>query len=186
MKIEKGNILYFHYRTWHKDRNPLALVLFADDKLVHAINLNALTPVLTDELIAVIAQIVGRIIDGRDTYALYHNLFKRKLPGVLKYAYRTYKPQFIQSKVFVSKGFEPGILYQLRGRYTPEKVERTKERIKKEISTVGNKEPDELLKTPPKAHQFKSIEDYIERLKEIAKPKNIDFRKYTGLMKRKK
>jgi len=186
MKLEKGNIVFFHYRMWHKDRNPLALILFANDKIVHAINLNALTSSLTDELIAIIAQIVGRIMDGRDTYKLYHDIFKHKLPDVLKYAYRTYKPQFIQSKVFVSKGFEPGILYQLRGRYTPEKIKRTEERLRKEISTVGSKEPVELLKSPPKAHQFKNIEDYIDRLKEISKPKGIDFKKYTGLMRRKK
>jgi hypothetical protein len=184
MKIEKGNILFFHYRKYHKDRNPLAVVLYADDKLVHCINLHALTPSLTDELIELIAKIVGRIIDGRDTYTLYHNLFKRKLPYVLKYAYRTYKPEFIQSAVFVSKGFETNILYQLRGKYTPEKVKRTQDRIKKEISVTVNKEPDELLKAPPREHRFKSIEDYIEQIKKIAPPK-IDIRKYTGIRRKK-
>jgi hypothetical protein len=196
MKLEKGNIVYFRYNNYHKDKNPLALVLFVDkrdisgssqkDPLVHALNLNALTPELTKDVIKVISMVIGKLLDAKDPYKFYHNTLVRKLPVALKKSYRTYKEKYIQNVVFISKGYEQGILEKLRMKYDNEKVLKTQQRIEKEISIIGSKEPDELLKqTPPAAHAFKSIDEYLNKIKEITKTKNIDMRKFTGIRRKK-
>jgi len=181
--LRKGHIVYFNYKRYHQDPNPLALVLYADDKLVHCINLHYLTPALTDEIIEMVALVAARWLDGSDTHRLYHKHMKQNLPNVLKAAYRTYKPQFIQNHVYVSKGFQAvrAILTSLKEK--SKKINVIKTQIKKEIGIASGPTPEELKEKYGAATYddiLEKVEDYYSKIKNIIKPK-LDPTQFTGL-----
>lgn len=183
--LRKGHIVYFNYKNYHRDPSPLALILYADDKIVHCINLHYLSSSLSDELIEMIALIAGRWLDGNDTYKLYHRHMKQYLPGVLQAAYRTYKPKHIHNHVYVSKGFNAVryILTFLKDRAKPQKINIIKTQIQKEINVAKTETPEELREKYGAATYddiLERVEDYYQKIKSVIKPK-LDPSKYTGL-----
>lgn len=183
--LRKGHIVYFNYKNYHKDPNPLALILYADHRYVHCINLHYLSSNLSDELIEMIALIAGKWLDGSNTYHLYHKHMKQYLPAVLRAAYRTYKPQHIHNHVYVSKGFNAvkSILEFLKDRAKPQKVNAIKAQIQKEISIVKTDTPEELREKYGAATYddiLERVEDYYQKIKSVVKPK-FDPSQYTGI-----
>ncbi len=175
MKLKRGLIYYFEYGRWHEDPYPLALVLYAGDTLVHCLNLHYLDGQLNDDLIAMITKIALGKLDARDQYKFYHSYMKRRMPGVIKNAYRTYKPGYIRNVVVVSNGFEitQAFLEKLRKfakvkHLTKKKIET---QIKKEVKAVGEtkRSPEELERiqklTKPQIH--KNVLNYMREIKKI-------------------
>lgn len=187
--LRKGHIVYFNYKRYHRDPSPLALVLYADDKIVHCINLHYLTPSLTDDLIEMVALIAARWLDGNDTRRLYYRHMKQQLPDILKAAYRTYKPQFINNHVYVSKGFNAvrSILTMLKAKEKSQKINIIKTQIKKEIGVATGPTPEELREkygTATYDDILEKVENYYSKIKSIVKPK-FDPSQYTGVRHKK-
>jgi hypothetical protein len=105
MKLETGNIYSFHYRRYKNDPNPLALILYQDNNICHALNFHYLSKNLNEELILMIAKMATKMIKTESMYNLYHNWMKRNIPGVIEKAYRTYKPQHITSVKRMTRGY---------------------------------------------------------------------------------
>lgn len=104
-KFEAGCIYRAKYLNYHIDKYPLILILHANDSYVHAINLNYLPKQLKEEVIDLIAMVATKQLPGSDTYKLYHNYIKSKLPRVIRFAYRKYFTYMFKDPVQVSKGF---------------------------------------------------------------------------------
>lgn len=184
--LDQGNIVYFKYKRYHKDPYPLALILYADDKIVHCLNLHYLSDKLSDKVLEMIVFIVFRKIEGKNPFKLYHNYLKPNLPEVVLKSYRTYKPEYINNVIFVSRGFNEtkNIMYKLINKKKSE--EKVKNIIKKEISLVQNSTPDELInneKFLPPDKILSNVDNYFSKLKDIIKP-SIDPQKYTGIKKK--
>lgn len=103
-KLETGNIYSFHYRRYKTDPNPLVLILYHDKDICHALNFHYLKANLTIQLIKMIADFAIKNSKKISMYQHYHNWMKRYIPGVIKNAYRTYKPNHITSVKQVTKG----------------------------------------------------------------------------------
>lgn len=182
--IYRGHIAYFHYARYHRDKNPLALILYADNKLVHCINLNYLSSSMNDEMVDIIVAIAMRQIqNSSDAYMLYHNYLKRRIPTIILRAYRTYKPQHIKNIMYVSDGFNSSISFvkSMVAKLPKETILKTK--IAKEIAGVGTYTPEELskLKSTSTNQLLAKTQDYFNRIKQVIKPK-IDEKKYTKLL----
>lgn len=184
MQLKRGYIAYFKYSRYHKDPYPLALVLYADDKILHCLNIHYLSQDLTDELVETIARVALRKLDAKDAYRFYHNFLKPKLPHVVQKCYRVYKTPHIQHAVIVSYGFETSrrFIETLKSVSSPAAEEKIKRSVKKEIDAVKEteKSPEEFMMMVPSFQIVDSVEDYFSKIKSIIKPK-IDTRKYTGL-----
>lgn len=183
MQLKRGYIAYFKYSRYHKDPYPLALVLYADDKILHCLNIHYLSKDLTDELVEMISHVALKKLDARDAYRFYHNFLKPKLPHMIQKCYRVYKTPHIQNAVIVSYGFETSRRFietlKSSNKTSEEKV---KHSIEKEIDAVKEtkKSPEEFMLMVPSFQIVDSVEDYFSKIKSIIKPK-IDTRKYTGL-----
>jgi hypothetical protein len=181
MKLKRGYIAYFKYSRYHKDPYPLALVLFADDKVVHCLNIHYLSKDLTDELIELIAKIALKRLDARDAYHFYHNHLKVKLPHVIQNCYRVYKADHIHSAVIVSYGFETSrrFIETLKSIATPADEKKVQLNIKKEVKAVEKaKDPEDFMSMVPNFQIVDDVESYFSKIKSIVKPK-IDIKKYT-------
>jgi len=183
MQLKRGYIAYFKYSRYHKDPYPLALVLYADDKVLHCLNIHYLSKDLTDELVEMIARVALKRLDARDAYRFYHNFLKPKLPHVIQKCYRVYKTPHIQNAVIVSYGFETSRRFietlKSTASASEEKIKRS---VQKEIDAVKEtaESPEEFMLAVPSFQIVDSVEDYFSKIKSIIKPK-IDTKKYTGL-----
>lgn len=181
--LKRGFICYFRYNRYHKDPHPMALILYADDKILHCLNIHYLSKDLTKELVEMIADVALKKLDARSAYRFYHNTLKIKLPHVIQKCYRIYKIEHIQHVVVVSNGFDTTkkIIdgFKLNPPVLKEKV---KKRVQKEIDRIKDtkKSPKELMSAMSSIQIVDDIDEYFNKIKSIAKSK-IDLKKYTGL-----
>jgi hypothetical protein len=104
-KLETGNIYSFHYSRFQVDPYPLVLVLYCDSDICHALNFHYLGKTYTQELINMITQIAMKSIKVDSMYAHYHDWMKKKIPGIVRHSYRTYKPSFIKYPKKLTNGY---------------------------------------------------------------------------------
>lgn len=189
--LKRGYIYRFEYRNYHEDPNPLALILWSGREKTHAININYLKPKLRDELIDMIAQIAGSRLDASDAYAFYHDYFKKKLPYIIRRAYRTYFTSKIKHPTSIARGFFEikYFLGEINKELNPKQLEILKVQIKKSIESAkelqkSGFQPFSLFRkdesiTTQELHRRSS--EYVNRIKEIVAQtkRKEDMRKYT-------
>lgn len=177
MKYFKGQIIYFHYDRYHIDPNPLGLILYADKRIVHCLNLNYLSRAQKGRLIHIVAQIAGKKIENPSAYELYHRYLKREIPSILELSYRTYKPVHIRTISIISDGFNKTIGWLTDQKETA--IRKYAVKIQKAISKVEKKTPEQLQKdTRTVAQIMQGVEQYINLLKSVRK-EHIDKERYT-------
>ena len=128
----------------------MVLVLHSDSRITHAINLNYLRPHMRNDLINMISKLATTklrinhldeklILDGSNTYQLYHMYLKRKLPQIIRFAYRTYHTHLILNEQLVSKGFwhMKTFLYNAR-QFTKNDTDKAFKEIRAAIKEAGN------------------------------------------------
>lgn len=104
--LNAGNIYSFYYKRYKHDPSPLALVLYCDATICHALNFHYLfTKNLNDDLIHMIAALATHNIRLYSMYSHYHNWMKKHIPGVIENAYRTYKPKHITEVKQITRGY---------------------------------------------------------------------------------
>lgn len=192
MKIEKGNIYHFYYSNYHVDKYPIALILHSDSNNTHSLNLNYLSPKMRDSVIDMIVAITTKKLGGRDTYALYHDYIKRKLPQVIRFCYRKYKTSFIRDAKLVSKGFfeTRNFLWHIKKNFSQEDSQFIFKKIKTSIKEAQNVEKQDKKIAALKKWESKltpdefedKAKDYIASLSQIYTPK--DTNKYTFIGRR--
>jgi methyl coenzyme M reductase subunit C-like uncharacterized protein (methanogenesis marker protein 7) len=183
--LKRGFICYFRYNRYHRDPYPMALILYADDKILHCLNIHYLSKDLTQELVEIITDVALKKLDAKNAYRFYHNTLKIKLPHVIQRCYRVYKTQHIQHVVVVSNGFETSkkFIETLRQINIPKTLEeQVKHRIQKQIDRVKNtkKSPKELMSAMSSLQIADDIDEYFSKIKSITKSK-VDLKKYTRL-----
>jgi nitrogen regulatory protein PII-like uncharacterized protein len=179
MKYFKGQIIYFRYERYHVDPNPLGLILYADNRIVHCLNLNYLSRQQKGRLIHVIAQIAGKKIENPSAYELYHKHLKREIPSILKASYRTYKPQYIHTLSVISDGFNKTIGWLTDQKETA--IRKFAIAIQKRIKKVERKTPEQVQKDTRTSEQIiRGVEQYVGMIKNIHKER-VDRERYTRL-----
>lgn len=188
-KLKKGGVFFFQYSGYKEDPTPIALVLYVDKrkKLVHAININYLTPRLTDYLINMIALIALKQLNARDMFSFYHNYIKRKLPRVVRTSYRTYKSNKIKNVVLLSQGFDEtkDYLNNLKKKQTKKKYEFVRKTIKKQIKKAINTQPI-IFKGGKEIAQKKinkKVDEYMKVVQDIFAQREADMKKFTRRLK---
>jgi len=187
-KIEKGNIYHFYYSNFHVDKYPIALILHSDGENTHALNLNYLSPKLRDSVIDMIVAITTKKLGGRDTYSLYHDYIKRKLPQVIRFCYRKYKTTYIRDPKLISKGFfeTRNFLWHIKKNFSKEDSDFIFKKIKTSVKEAQNTEKQDAKiaklkkfesKLTPEEFEDKA-KDYIASLSKVYSPK-FDRNKYT-------
>lgn len=199
MKLQKGWIYHFKYDRYRKDPTPLALILYADNKIAHAINISYLNPILTNDLIDMLIMIANNRVDGiidtnntnkknkykiikngldgEDTYKLYHGYIKNKLGAIVKKAYRIYFVRSIRELRPISKGFDTTTSYLNMMKKQPVNTkEIIRNKITKEIAYV--QKTNKKVLTPIEAEEWAIA--YVKAAKEISKLR-INKNKYTGI-----
>lgn len=187
MKLQTGNIYSFNYREYKHDPHPLVLVLYCDDKICHALNFHYLNVEYTDQLINMISMIALRYMNTHSMYSHYHNWMKKKIPGVIRHAYRTYKPQYISHTVQITNGHWGlqsfmSVVKQLKAKQLTTLQKRLTSKINQEKSTsIQNEKKDfdiNLLS--------QNINNYVSQIDAIlSKSRKEDQSKYTRLRRRK-
>jgi hypothetical protein len=180
MALFKGQIAYFHYAKYHKDRNPMLLVLYVDSKIVHGLNLHYLNDRAYKELISVVAQIAAKQIENKNAYDLYHRELKKRIKHILKVSYRTYKPQHIQSANIISNGFNETIGWLAQDKSVA--IQKYEKAIDVQIKQAEPNTPEQLekiKKTTPKQILMK-VDEYFNIIKNIRK-KRFDKERYTSV-----
>jgi hypothetical protein len=180
MSVFKGQIAYFHYSKHHKDRNPMLLILYTDNKIVHGLNMHYLNKNAYRELISVVAQIAAKQIENKNAYDLYHRELKKRIKHILKVSYRTYKPQYIQSVNIVSNGFNETIGWLSQDKSIV--IKKYEKAIDLKIQKAEPKTPEELKKIKNITSQqiLMKIDEYFNTIKNIRK-KRIDKQRYTSI-----
>jgi len=185
MSLQKGWIYNFRYARYRNDPQPLALILYADKRIAHAINISYLSPILANDLIDMLIMIAtnkvsGRIIkglDGEDTYELYHSYMKYKLGAIIKKAYRIYFIKSIRDLRPVSRGFNETTNYLSDMKTITAPIQKIiKEKIVKDIAFI--QKDNKTILTPLQAEEWAIA--YVSAAKEISKLK-LDKSKYTGI-----
>jgi hypothetical protein len=153
MKLLKGCIYRFKYQGYHSDKFPMALILYSDNLKTHALNLNYLRPHMRNEVIDMISKLATSklrvnhrskkeeeiLFKGSDTYQLYHMYLKRKLPQIIRFAYRTYHTHLILNDQIVSKGFwHMRTFLQNVKKFTGKDTDKTFKDIKAAIKEASN------------------------------------------------
>lgn len=192
MKIEKGNIYHFYYSNYHVDKYPIALILHSDGENTHALNINYLSPKMRDSVIDMIVMITTKQLSGRNTYSLYHDYIKRKLPQVIRFCYRKYKTKFIRDAKIVSKGFfeTRNLLWHIKKNFSKEDSDFIFKKVKTSIKEAQNTEKQDAKIAKLKKFESKytpeefedKAKDYIASLSQIYTQK--DKNKYTYLGRR--
>jgi len=184
MKLEKGKIYSCEYTGFREDRNPTIIVLYSGSKYTHAINLNYLKDENKNNFIQFITNVaINKTKNIREdensqvnTYSLYHNYLKRKLPAVIKIAYRTYFTRKIKNK----RPLHPGFFLSIDKSYK----EVVKVSIKKALdSEYQNRFAKLYNKLSGKSKRRRIIEDVDKYFESVQKVINTDIKsdKYTGL-----
>jgi len=151
-KLSAGNIYNFHYRRYKHDPYPMVLVLYCDDKLCHALNFHYLIENESDELIHMIAALATRSMKSRSMYTHYHNWMKRNIPGVIKNAYRTYKPNHITENKQITRGYwgVQTFVAELRKKTKPQQLTA----VQKKLAEKLNKRKVEEIQGAQQAQEF--------------------------------
>jgi len=188
-KLEAGNIYSFHYSRFQTDPYPLVLVLYCDDDICHALNFHYLGKSYTQELINMITQIAIKSIKLDSMYSHYHNWMKKKVPGVIRHSYRTYKPSFIKSPQKLTSGYW-GIdtfLKEYHDKYNHNKLTKIQTKLSEKI----NKKQAQAFKKRKEEGVF-NIQKMIEEIdlfvanadKIIQEGRKEDLSKFTFLNKK--
>ena len=168
--------MYFKYKRYHKDPHPLALILYADDKIVHCLNLHYLQNNVTQQVLNMIAMIITRQLT-RNTYKLYHSYMKRYMPHVIHASYRTYKPQYIIYPTVVSNGFAQSMSFLMR--FVPrdnKKIIQKKivHNIHTQLQTTKNVSPKKLQSHKQLSTQtiIQQVDNYMRKIQNILNTTN--------------
>ena len=177
MKLESGTIYSVHYRRYKVDPKPLILVLYSNKHICHAINLHYLHGKYSKQLIHMIAAIATKVIKFSSIYNHYHGWMKRYIPGVIKRAYRTYKPQHMTSIKPITKGYWGITTFLQEGQ--PKKMTTVQKRLSEKI----NIEKSKKIQTKQKSIQQleKDITAYVDKIEAILSTRKEDQTKYTKI-----
>lgn len=170
VKFKAGNIYRIKYRRYERDPFPLILVLYSKKNIIHAINLNYLTPALTDKVIEMVAQIAQKQLSFNNMYDHYHGWMKKKLPQVIQNGYRTYLTDNITSNTIVANGYwgTKNLLTTLLPKKQVTKV--LKNKIKKQVTKQQDKRHKDLdLKTLDE-----KLKAYVKAMSDNAPKKEKD------------
>lgn len=193
MKIEKGNIYHFFYSNYHVDKYPIALVLHSDSENTHSLNLNYLSKNMRESVIDMIVAITTKKLSGKDTYSLYHDYIKRKLPQVIRFCYRKYKTRFIRDPKLVSKGFfeTRNFLWHIKKNFSKEDSDFIFNKIKTSIKDAQDtQKQDKKIASLKKWESKLSPDEFEDKAKEYIaslsgiRSARIDRNKYTYSSKR--
>lgn len=183
-QLKTGLIYSFHYRRFKNDPNPLVLVLYCDRRICHAINFHYLKGNYNIQLIHMIASIASKTLKMKSMYAHYHSWMKRKIPGVIARAYRTYKPQHITGVKKITKGFW-GVESFLKSLKKPKHLKLTEvqkrliEKINKKKAERIKKQEFKKTKITPKQLE-ENIKNYVRKMDKILESlRKKDKSKYT-------
>ena len=186
-RMQRGQVYRFEYAGYRDDPSPLALVLWPGDgsvgkrgSLVHGININYLAPDLTADVARLLGEVAARLVDARDARSFYYDHVKRRLPGVVARAYRTYDPRLVRHQRVVSKGFREslGIIDYMARRLhvasakTPDTAAKIGAKVLGDVALerASRRAPDD-----PEAW----ARGYVAKAAEIA-PRRVDASNYTG------
>lgn len=197
MSLERGYIYNIAYTNYKEDPAPLVLVLYSGEKYTHALNLRYLSPSLTEEIIQFTSKIATGRLSARDARRLYHGYIKRRLPGVVRIAYRTYFTKKIKRPRVVSRGFfeVKNFLGTLKKTYTKDEYNKVRGKIRKSLKDAQDPEkqkkavkkylrlyhPDEKL-TGKEAER--RVRAYMDKIQAVLIKRDIDQSKHTWLKKR--
>ena len=177
MKLKPGNIYKIKYNKYERDPYPLILVLYEDKHLVHAINLNYLTPALTNKVIEMVAQIAQKQLKFTNMYNHYHGWMKKKLPLVIRNGYRTYALKSIGRTTVIANGYWGAknllvtLLPKAKGKVVIAKS------IKKQIKKQKQKRSEDLNLATLDAKLHK----YVQTMSKTAPKKKNEDDKYTEI-----
>ena len=196
MSIKIGNIYWFKYSGYKQDPRPLALILwngisFAENGLVHALNLSYLSKKLTDDVVDMISQIASGSLQMQNTRTLYYDHLKRKLHPVVQAAYRTYHPNKMRNIQIVSKGFNEttsfiNTMQKKAGIPSKKNTKNINILVKKKIEALDDAK--RLINYPNGLSHDEAEQrarEYIKAVQEIKNPAKIDNSLFTLLTRKK-
>ena len=167
--FQRGHIYRVSYRGYKHDPDPLVLILWAGDGMVHAININYLHKDIRDDMVDVLATMAMGLVDWRDAYKFYHDYLKHRAPHIISLAYRTYKAELIKGAQYVSSGAKIKVISH----------HRVSNQMQKEIAIAEIKR--ELHNHTISSHQAEqSARSYMDAVNRIMKRKE-DYRQYTSI-----
>lgn len=182
-QLKEGLIYSFKYNNYKKDPNPLVLVLYSDQRICHALNFHYLHGDLNMQLIQMISRVASKKLRIKSMYAHYHHWMKKNIPGVIRVAYRTYKPNFMSGVQQITSGFwgTNSFMQSMIGRRKL-KLTETQKRIAEKIDKKKLKE-GELYKekvTRKLSYNPQNIENYVSLMNKIVQEgKKTDKTKFT-------
>lgn len=184
MKLNTGCIYKIDYAGYRIDPSPLTLILYSGKKYTHGINITYLSKGLSNQLIEIIAKIATTQIKANDAYDLYHSHLKKKIPSVIRIAYRTYFTNKIKNPIFVSNGYfnTKDFLIKLKAGMSKTEYNKLKKDIRQSIKLAQDKKQldrriykyNTLAKKNERlslAEIDKRANDYMKKIKENLIPK---------------
>lgn len=202
-RFKVGCIYLTRYRAYKQDPSPLILVLYPGTiadfhtaksaTLMHAINLNYLRGGMIDSVMRFVAMVATKQLSARDMKSLYHDHIKRELNPAIRNAYRTYDPAKITSIKLVSKGFGESVAFLDAIKTTfnkDERVQKVAELVNAKVTAAKHIETVAAKVMSLGGQKGLSLEEaerrarlYMDAIAKAKRPEEIDFIKYTRILR---